>query len=137
MAARLEKVLVKVDLRVEDVLFAIQRHIRADHHDLSEVLDADSNLLNPKLLPPDVAMTIGGFDVVKQNLTTGDGKVDKVIKIRRAEQSRYVELGAKYFGILKEQVHLTAGWSIACSSHRGDAVRMCCNASPCQVIFEQ
>ena len=109
MAARLEKVLVKVDLRVEDVLFAIQRHIRADHHDLSEVLDPDGNLLNPKLLPPDVAMTIGGFDVVKQNLTTGDGKVDKVIKIRRAEQSRYVELGAKYFGILKEQVHLTAG----------------------------
>ncbi len=137
MAARLEKVLVKVDLRVEDVLFAIQRHIRADHHDLSEVLDADGNLRNPTLLTPDVAMNIGGFDIVKRNLTSGDGKVDEVIKVKVRDQSRYVEMGAKYFGILKEQVHLTAGWSIACSSHRGDAVQMCCNASPCQVIFEQ
>ena len=107
VAQRLERALLKVDLRVEDVLFAIQRHIRADHHDLSEVLDADSNLLNPKLLPPDVAMTIGGFDIVKQNLTTGDGKVDTVIKIRRADQSRYVEMGAKYFGILVDQLHVS------------------------------
>ena len=107
VAQRLEKVLVKVDLRVEDVVFAIQRHIRADHHDLSEVLDADGNLRNPKRLTPDVAMNIGGFDIVKRNLTSGDGKVDEIIKVKVRDQSRYVEMGAKYFGILVDQLHVS------------------------------
>ena len=113
LAKRLDRVLVKVDLRVEDVLFAIQRHIRADHHDLGELFDTDGNLLDPKRLTPDVAMTIGGFDVVKRNLTSGDGKVDTVIKVRRADQSRYVEMGAKYFGILVDQLHVSGAADLA------------------------
>ncbi len=107
VAQRLEQTLLKIDLRVEDILFAIQRHIRADHHDLSDVLDADGNLRNPTRLTPDVAMNIGGFDIVKRNLTSGDGLVDTVIKVKIRDQSRYVDLGAKYFGLLVEQIRVS------------------------------
>ena len=56
-------------------------------------------------------MNIGGFDVVKRNLTSGDGVVDTVIKVKTRDQSRYVEMGAKYLGMLTEKhehTHLVA-----------------------------
>ena len=71
------------------------------------MLDADGNLRNPTRLTPDVAMNIGGFDIVKRNLTSGDGKVDEIIKVKVRDQSRYVEMGAKYFGILVDQLHVS------------------------------
>ena len=45
VAARLERALVKVDFRVEDVLLAIQRHVLADGHaDAGDYFDEDNNL---------------------------------------------------------------------------------------------
>ena len=52
-------------------------------------------------------MNIGGFDVVKRNLTSGDGVVDTVIKVKKQDQSRYVEMGAKYFSLFVEKVEHT------------------------------
>ncbi len=108
VAQRLERVLAKVDLRVEDVLFAIQRHVLADGHaDAGDFFDEHNNLKNIRDMSPEARMNIGGFEVVKRNLISGDGKVDEVIKVKARDQSKYVELGAKYFGLLVDKVEHT------------------------------
>ena len=81
VAQRLERVLAKVDLRVEDVLFAIQRHVLADGHaDPGDFFDEHNNLKNIKDMSPEARMNIGGFEVVKRNLTCvkGGTKLDQV-----------------------------------------------------------
>ncbi len=108
VAQRLEKALVKVDLRVEDVLFAIQRHVLADGHaDAGDFFDEHNNLKNIRDMSPEARMNIGGFEVVKRNLTSGDGVVDTIIKIKARDQSRYVEMGAKYFELFADKVEHT------------------------------
>ena len=101
---RLERALAKVDRRVEDVLLAIQRHVLADGHaDPGDFFDEDNNRKPIRDMSPAARMNIGGFDVVKRNLTSGDGVVDTVIKVKTRDQSRYVEMGAKYLGMLVEK----------------------------------
>ncbi len=104
VAQRLERVLAKVDLRVEDVLFAIQRHVLADGHaDPGDFFDEDHNLKHIRDMSPEARMNIGSLEVVRRNLTSGDGKVDEVIKVKARDQSKYVELASKYFGMLVEK----------------------------------
>ncbi len=109
VAARLEKLLQKVDLRAEDVLRAIERHVKADGQaDPGDFFDANGNLKPVSKLSPHARMNIAALEVVKQNLVSGDGKVDQVIKIRFRDQSRYVEMGAKHFALLEERLHVTS-----------------------------
>ena len=108
LAQRLERALVKVDLRVEDVLSAIQRHVLADGHaDAGDFFDEHNNLKNIRDMSPEARMNIGGFEVVKRNLTSGDGVVDTIIKVKARDQSKYVEMGCKYFGLFTEKVEQT------------------------------
>ncbi len=61
----------------------------------------------PQAWSDDAAMNVAGFDVVKRNVTAGDGLVDTIIKVKVKDQSRYVEMGMKHFGLLLERLHLT------------------------------
>lgn len=49
------------------------------------------------------ALNISGFDVVKRNLTSGDGLVDEVIKVRIRDQRPWTEMACKILGILTEK----------------------------------
>ena len=108
IAAKTAKQLEKVDMTATDVLRAIQRHVKADGQaDARDLFDQDSNLKSIKTLSGPAAMNIGGFDVVKQNVKSGDGVVDTVIKVKIRDQSRYVEMGAKYFKLLTDVLQVT------------------------------
>ena len=64
-------------------------------------------------------LILGALEVVKQNLVSGDGKVDQVIKIRFRDQSKYVEMGAKHFALLEERLHLTTDDAILATLEAG------------------
>lgn len=68
--------------------------------------DAEGNLLPIGELPTAVAAALAQFDIVKQNITTGDGKVDVVHRLKWADKMRALELLAKHFGIAKEVVEV-------------------------------
>lgn len=50
------------------------------------------------------AQAIVGMKVVMKNATAGDGKIDRVLEYKFAPRDKYVELGAKYRGMLVDQV---------------------------------
>lgn len=52
------------------------------------------------------AFMIAGMDIVRGNLDKGDGKFDDVVKVRLIDRSRYVEMAAKYHGMLVDRVKL-------------------------------
>ncbi len=105
-----EEHLAKIDFVVEDVLRAVQRHVRADGRADVRDLFQKGVLLNPDEWSDDAAMNVAGFDVVKRNITAGDGLVDTIIKVKVKDQSRYVEMGMKHFGLLRERLHVTGDW---------------------------
>ncbi len=105
--AKQEQHLEKIDFVVEDVLRAVQRHVRADGRADVRDLFQKGRLLDPQAWSDDAAMNVAGFDVVKRNITSGDGLVDTIIKVKVKDQSRYVEMGMKHFGLLLERLHLT------------------------------
>src|SRR5687767_13767197 len=101
LAEAAEKVLPEIELTVKDVLYAIARHVRADGHaDVRDLFDTKGNLKDVHSLTDDAAMRIGGLEVVKRNLTVGDGEVDTIIKVKLRDHSRYVEMAAKHFALL-------------------------------------
>lgn len=101
LAEAAAKVLPEIELTAKDVLFAIARHVRADGYaDVRELFDKKGNLKNIQGLSDNAAMRIGGLEVVKRNLTTGDGEVDTIIKVKLRDHSRYVEMAAKHFALL-------------------------------------
>ena len=43
-----------------------------------------------------------------KNAKAGDGVTDEVLTVKLAERAKYVEMAAKYFGLLIERVELSA-----------------------------
>jgi phage terminase small subunit len=62
------------------------------------------NLKPLHLLTDEQASAIASFEVVKRNLTAGDGAVDTVYKVRFWDKTRALELLAKHFGLLVERL---------------------------------
>lgn len=58
-----------------------------------------------KLTEEDAAM-VAGFEFATGNLDKGDGKLDKIVKVRLVDRARYVEMAAKYHGLLIERVKI-------------------------------
>jgi phage terminase small subunit len=73
------------------------------------------NLKPIHTLTAEQAALIGGFEVVKRNLTSGDGTVDTIYKVKLKEQRGFVEMAMKHLGLLieKQQVQgeLTVRWA--------------------------
>lgn len=49
---------------------------------------------------------VAGIEVVMKNAAAGDGKVDRVLKIKWADRTKYVELAAKYHALLTEKLDI-------------------------------
>lgn len=69
--------------------------------DVSEFLDKDGNILPLKQMPPHVRRCIVSIEVVKRNLTAGDGEMDMVLKIRLIDKARMHEILAKATGLIQ------------------------------------
>lgn len=82
------------------------------YSDLREIFDDDGNLRSPREWPDHIAAAVASVEVIKKNVTTGDGKVDDVIKVRLWPKDRAVEMLMKHHGKLKEQLEHTGGIEI-------------------------
>lgn len=104
VAAKQTTQLAKLEITAERVLQELARiafvDVRAFYRD-------DGTLKQMTELDADAAAAIAQFDVLKQNVTSGDGQLDTVHRIRFVEKIRALELLAKRFGLVKEQVEVT------------------------------
>jgi hypothetical protein len=53
------------------------------------------------------AQAITSIEVVMKNAVAGDGQVDRILKIRLAPREKYVELAARYHGLLIDRSETT------------------------------
>lgn len=75
--------------------------------------DEAGNLKPIKDLSAEQAACLAGFEVLKKNTAAGDGVVDTIHKIKVWDKPKALELLAKHFGILKENVEITGELTIS------------------------
>lgn len=132
-------VLQALHLHVVDVRRAVARHIHADgHSDVRDYQDDEGNYLPLSKLSESAALNLSGFEVVKKNLVSGDGKVDEIHRYRLRDQLGYVRLGAEILGMLAEKVEHThlvvVADGLAAGRQRSRARRL--SSQPAAVIAE-
>lgn len=64
----------------------------------------DGTLKSMRELTAEQAAAISSFEVIKKNLTVGDGQVDTVHKIRLWDKGKALENLAKHLGLLNETI---------------------------------
>jgi phage terminase small subunit len=69
--------------------------------DMAELFDARGNLLPVVMMPPHVRRAIQSVEVVKRNLTSGDGKVDEIWRIKLIDKGRMHEVLGRHTGVDK------------------------------------
>ena len=72
--------------------------------DMRTFFDASGAMKPPSEWTEDMGRAVMSFDVVKRNVTSGDGKVDDVFRVRLADKVRSLEMLAKHFGLLVDRV---------------------------------
>lgn len=60
-------------------------------------------------MPEHVQAIVAGVETTKRNLTTGDGKVDDVLKVRLWDKPKMLEILAKHHGLADERLRLEGG----------------------------
>lgn len=109
LAARAKDKLEQLDLRAEKVLLAIDRALDADVRDL---FDWHGHVRPLDTLTARQAYLITSFEVILKNAKAGDGVTDEVLKVKLEPRAQYVEMAAKYFGLLVDCVEVNASEDI-------------------------
>lgn len=91
----------------------IEQIRRGCQFDIRDLFDDTGNIKPIHLLTEIQATQIAGFEVVKRNMTAGDGHIDQVIKVKLVDRAKYVEMAAKYHGLLMEKVEVTGEVTLA------------------------
>lgn len=68
------------------------------------LFDDHGNLKPIHTLSEEDAACLAGLEVVKKNITAGDGQMDTVIKVRVWDKPRTLEMLGKHFSVLTEKV---------------------------------
>lgn len=82
----------------------VERLARALSWDVRKLFDEHGQPIPIHQLDDDTAFLVQGVEYVTTNLDKGDGKLDRVAKIKVEPRSRYVEMSAKYLGLLVDRV---------------------------------
>lgn len=96
--------LASAELSATRVLEELRRLAFAD---IRGFFDESGNLKPPTDWTDEQAATLASVDVVKRNLTAGDGISDTVIKLKGWDKVRSLEMLAKHFALLVEKVEVT------------------------------
>ena len=72
------------------------------HSDIRKFYDANGDLLPIHSLPDDLAACIASVEVVKRNLTSGDGKTERIWKIKLWNKVQALELLGRHQGLFRE-----------------------------------
>jgi phage terminase small subunit len=75
--------------------------------DVRRLFDDDGNLRPLSTLSADDVAAVKSLEVVMANLDAGDGKRDRVHRVSLHDKTRALEMLAKHFGLLKEQVEVS------------------------------
>lgn len=95
----------KLELRAEDNLEQIRR---GSQFDMRTLFDKKGNLRPIQSLSAEEASAIEGFEVVQRNITSGDDKVDTIIKVKLVKRSEYVKMAGLHFEQFTEKVKVDA-----------------------------
>lgn len=101
VANRTQAINTKIGLSAELVLENIRRPLVADVRKMFKA----GNALPIEDLSDEEAHLVGGYEMIVKNAKAGDGHVDEVLKMRLVDRAKYVEMGAKYFKLLTDQVN--------------------------------
>lgn len=93
--------LERADLTAARVLEEIRR---LSFSDVRGLFDDHGNLRPIHTLTPEQSAAIASIEVVKKNLTAGDGQMDTVIKFKVWDKTRSLEMLAKHFALLTEKI---------------------------------
>lgn len=110
------KQIAAADLSAARVLEELRRLAFAD---LRRLFDEHGNLKPLTQLSAEDAAAIASIEVVKKNLTAGDGKVDTVVKIRAWDKTRGLEMLAKHFALLTDVVRVDESDALIAKLHAG------------------
>lgn len=75
-------------------------------YDARNLFDDKGNYIPVHKLTEEDAFMIAGFEITTGNVDKGDGKLDRIVKVRLIDRARYVEMAAKYHGLLVERVKI-------------------------------
>lgn len=98
------KQLERADLSAARVL---EEYRRLAFIDCRSFLDGSGNLKPVSEWTDEQGAALASFEVIIKNAEAGDGKTDKVHKIKLWEKTRALDSLAKHFNLLTEQVHHT------------------------------
>lgn len=103
VAVKAEKQFAKAELTAERVLEEMRRLAFSD---IRGICDSEGNLKPLSELTDEQASCIAATEIIQRNLTSGDGVMDKVHKVKLWDKTKNLELLAKYFNLLQEQVNV-------------------------------
>ena len=115
-AALRAKLLRTAELSADATLEQIRR---CGFYDIRRLFDPAGNLRQLHLLTEAEVACIAGIEVVKRNLTSGDGQSDVILKVKLVDRSRYVEMAAKHHALLTDKVELSAEPELIAALHAG------------------
>lgn len=116
IAAGKAKQLGKADLSATRVLEEMRRLAFSDVRGL---FDDKGNLVPIHLLNDEQAASIAGLEVIIKNAEAGDGKTDKVHKLKVWDKPKMLDLLARHFNLITEQVNITADAEHIAKLHAG------------------
>lgn len=99
--------LEKAELSAERVLEELRRLAFVDPRAFFD--PATGKLKHPKDLDVETAAALQSFDVVIANVAAGDGVMDTIHKVKWSDKTRALEMLAKHFLLLVEQVRDVSG----------------------------
>jgi hypothetical protein len=81
-------------------------------HKVPDIFDADGNMLPMKDWPEECKRAVSSVEVVKRNLTSGDGATDMILKVRFNSKSEALKMAGTNLGMLKETVAHEGGITV-------------------------
>lgn len=74
--------------------------------DVRRLFDKRGNYIPIHKLTLEDATMVAGFEFVTGNLDKGDGQLDRIVKVRCIDRRGYVEMAAKYHGMLIDKLQV-------------------------------
>lgn len=103
------KLLASNELSASRILEEMRRVALSD---IRGFFDDRGNLKPISALDAEQGACLASIEVLQRNLTTGDGKVDTLHKIKTWDKIRALEMLGKHFALLTEKVDLRGGLEV-------------------------
>ena len=107
IAAGIAVQLAKADLSASRTLEELRR---VAFSNIKVFFDQRGHLRGVRELSDADASVLAATKVLKTNLVSGDGRREEVHEIKLWDKLKALEMLAKYFKLLEEQIHVTADW---------------------------